>query len=308
MDPHHERVLLATHVTGRIRDDAIVAETVKGLPLNGLRVAQIQGRDGAVEIGQPAWSGADRAHVVQLRRMLGRIPGEGDRAIFPNAQLCILGNRKVEIAKVELARRAGERLQPQRHAGVVRRPYEHRCSVGHPQGAVHVAIERAHDVTPIATARRSDEDVRFVHQPVVLGAPERDLQTVGRERREILVALVRREFADVPAGDVEHDDGRMVGVAGVGRRDPGQRDLAPVRGPRQRHRDIGLGDAPAARRELARLPAGSRREPNMQGRWCGGREICIVADLEIVMTMRDRVLVGRIGGAHKRDSVAVGSP
>src|SRR5580704_8895873 len=147
--------------------------------------------------------------------MSRRATGENDRAVLAYGRVHPERPRRIGVAKVDLFRWALERLDPNGRSGAVVATEEKRFAIGHPDGALDIAIERACEISSFAAGGGSDKDLVLIVRIPVAREPIGNLQPVGRKEAENFERSAFRQLADFAALNVQYLDDGLIGIAEV---------------------------------------------------------------------------------------------
>ena len=163
------------------------------------------------------------------------------------------------------------RLDPKSDRGAAIGADEHGFRIGHPDGTLHILVERTGNGAAHAAGRCGDKDLVHVFAFAVAGEPVCNGTPIGGELRLRFIFRSACQRAQLPSGRVQDLDGALIAVArvrcsrlrdgdGFAVRRPGER-----RGRRaRRQRD---GHAPGAGSEAVRFAAVGGDDPHMRRHW-----------------------------------------
>src|SRR6185312_10659845 len=80
VDHDYQRILASPHITDRVDQYAILAKTIRAIPLDGFRATQVETVREGVHAGEPTRPGVDGIQHVQLAGMIGGGADEGNGA------------------------------------------------------------------------------------------------------------------------------------------------------------------------------------------------------------------------------------
>ena len=175
----HQRQLLARLVTGRIYQNAILAEAVRSRPLKRLDLTKFERRDFVIEVRQASNRRAWTRRIVKLRRMVRFAAREGQTAIPACVDINPIRPSWVYGPQIEPLRPTVQPYQPQRYPSSIMSSREHRIAVRHPEALKEAPIQGLREICPRTARHGGDKQVIHIERVAVPVAPISDLGSVG---------------------------------------------------------------------------------------------------------------------------------